>query len=103
MNFATSARAARPLKPGFLMSKSPRPVISSMCLKPMLASKPRTSSATENRYALVCSGCPLKISGEPVIPVGQFGIWHDLHTMQPTDTIERLAEADIPPHRTGRI
>ncbi len=23
----------------------------------------------------------------PVIPVGQFGMWHDLHTMQPTDTI----------------
>jgi hypothetical protein len=56
-------------------------------LKPIWASNPRTSSATACRYALVCSGWPLKISGLPVIPVGQLGMWQDLHTMHPTDTI----------------
>ena len=28
-----------------------------------------------------------KISGLPVMPVGQFGMWHDLQTMQPTETM----------------
>ena len=59
-----------------------------MCLNPIWARSDRVSSATCFRYALVCSGWPLKISGLPVIPVGQLGMWQLLQTMHPTDTIK---------------
>ena len=43
----------------------------------------------------MCSGWPLKISGLPVIPVGQFGMWQLLHTMHPTRHHQPLAEAEL--------
>ena len=70
-------------------------MISARCVKPIWRAAAATSSATACRYALVCSGWPLKISGLPVMPVGQFGMWQRLAHDAADRHHQRLAEAEL--------